>query len=41
MILVNSILIDFIFELDSNILILLYGLALTNLNKIIMKAKII
>jgi len=37
----DSILADFISELDSNILILLYKLALINLDKIIMKSKII
>ncbi len=37
----DSILADFISELDSNILILLYNLALTNLNEAIMKAKMI
>ena len=37
----NSVLADFILGLDSNILMLLYGLALTNLDEAIMKAKII
>ena len=41
MMLVNSVLADFMSELDSNISILLYGLALTNLNKAIMKVKMI
>ncbi len=38
---VNSILADFMSELDLNISILLYGLALTNLDEAIMKAKMI
>ncbi len=37
----DSILADFILGLDLNILILLYGLVLTNLNEAIMKAKMI
>ena len=37
----NSILADFISGLDPNILILLYGLASTNLDEAIMKAKMI
>ncbi len=37
----DSILVDFMFRLDLNISMLLYGLALTNLNKAIMKAKMI
>ena len=41
MMLANSILADFILELDLNISILLYGLALTNLNEAIIKAKMI
>jgi len=39
--LANSILADFISGLDFNILILLYELVLINLNKMIMKAKMI
>jgi len=41
MILADSILIDFMFELDLNISMLLYGLIPTNLDKIIIKAKMI
>ncbi len=41
MILADSILADFISGLDPNISILLYGLASTNLNKTIMKVKMI
>ncbi len=41
MMLADSVLADFISELNPNISMLLYGLALTNLNKVIMKAKII
>src|SRR6266508_2884494 len=37
----NSVLADFMSGLDPNISILLYGLALTNLNEAIMKAKMI
>jgi len=37
----DSILADFMSGLDSNISMLLYGLALTNLDEAIMKAKII
>ncbi len=37
----DSILADFMFRLDSNISMLLYGLALTSLNEAIMKAKMI
>ncbi len=37
----NSILMNFIFELNSNILILLYGLASRSLDKIIRKTKMI
>ncbi len=37
----NSILADFILGLDLNISMLLYGLALINLNKAIMKTKMI
>ncbi len=37
----NSILADFMSGLDPNISMLLYGLALTNLNEAIMKAKMI
>ncbi len=37
----DSILADFISELDSNISMLLYGLALTNLDEAIIKAKMI
>jgi len=37
----DSILTDFISELDFNILMLLYGLALINLDESIMKAKMI
>ena len=39
--LVDSILADFISGLDPNILMLLYGLAPTNLDEAIMKAKMI
>ena len=39
--LADSILADFMLKLDSNILILLYKLASINLNKAIMKTKII
>jgi len=39
--LADSILANFIFKLDLNILILLYGLAFINLNEIIIKAKMI
>ncbi len=38
---VDSVLADFMSGLDPNISILLYGLAPTNLNEAIMKAKII
>ena len=41
MMLADSILADFMSGLDSNISMFLYGLALTNLDKTIMKAKII
>ena len=41
MISADSILADFIFGLDLNISILLYELALINLDEVIMKAKII
>jgi len=41
MMLANSFLADFISGLDSNISMLLYGLALTSLDEAIMKAKII
>ncbi len=37
----DSVLADFIFGLDLNILILLYGLTLINLDEVIIKAKII
>ncbi len=37
----NSILADFMFGLDLNISILLYKLALTNLDEVIIKAKMI
>ena len=37
----DSVLVDFISGLDPNISMLLYGLALINLDKAIMKAKII
>ena len=37
----DSVLADFMLGLDPNISILLYGLALTNLDKVIMKAKMI
>ncbi len=37
----DSILVDFMFGLDPNISMLLYGLVPTNLNEAIMKAKII
>ncbi len=37
----DSVLADFMSELNSNISMLLYGLALTNLDEAIMKAKII
>ena len=37
----DNILADFMSELDSNISMLLYGLALTNLDEAIMKAKMI
>jgi len=37
----DSILADFMSKLDSNISMLLYGLAPTNLNEAIMKAKMI
>ncbi len=37
----DSVLADFMLGLNLNILMLLYGLALTNLNEAIMKAKII
>ncbi len=37
----DSVLADFMFRLDSNIFILLYGLASTNLNEAIIKAKMI
>jgi len=39
--LVDSILVDFISGLDPNISMLIYGLALTSLDEVIMKAKII
>ncbi len=39
--LADSVLADFMFGLDLNISMLLYGLALTNLNEAIMKAKMI
>jgi len=39
--LADSVLADFMSELDSNILMLLYGLAPTNLNEAIMKTKMI
>ncbi len=38
---VNSVLADFMSALDSNILMLLYGLVLTNLDEVIIKAKMI
>jgi len=38
---VDSVLADFMFGLDSNISILLYRLALTNLDEAIIKVKII
>ena len=41
MILANNVLANFILGLDLNIFILLYGLASTNLNKAIIKAKMI
>ena len=41
MILANNVLANFILGLDLNIFILLYGLALTNLNEAIIKAKMI
>ncbi len=41
MMLADSILANFISGLDPNILMLLYGLVLTNLDEVIMKAKII
>ena len=41
MMLADSVLANFMLELDSNILMLLYGLALTNLDEAIMKAKMI
>ncbi len=41
MMLANSVLADFISELDPNISMLLYGLVLTNLDEVIMKAKMI
>ncbi len=41
MILAKSVLADFISELDSNILIILYGLILESLDKVIKKAKMI
>ncbi len=41
MMLTNSVLANFMSGLDPNISMLLYGLALTNLDKAIMKAKII
>ena len=41
MMLADSILADFMLGLDPNISILLYGLALTNLDEAIMKAKMI
>ncbi len=41
MMLVDSILVDFISGLDPNISMLIYGLALTSLDEVIMKAKII
>ena len=37
----DSILADFMLKLDSNILILLYGLLSTNLNEVIIKVKMI
>ncbi len=37
----NSVLADFMFELNPNISILLYGLVPTNLDEVIMKAKMI
>ncbi len=37
----NSVLADFMSRLDLNISMLLYGLASSNLNKVIMKAKMI
>ena len=37
----DSVLADFMLELDPNISMLLYGLALINLDKAIMKAKMI
>ncbi len=39
--LLDSVLVDFMLELDSNISMLLYGLVLINLDKVIMKVKII
>jgi len=39
--LADSVLADFMSGLNSNILMLLYGLALTNLDEAIMKAKMI
>ncbi len=39
--LADSVLADFMSELDSNISMLLYGLALINLDEAIMKAKMI
>jgi len=41
MMLADSVLADFMSELDSNISMLLYGLALINLDEAIMKAKMI
>ncbi len=41
MMLADSVLTDFILELDPNIFILLYELASTNLDETIMKTKII
>ncbi len=41
MMLVDSVLADFISRLDPNILMLLYRLVLTNLEEVIIKAKII
>ncbi len=41
MMLANSILADFMSGLDPNISILLYGLASTNLDEVIIKAKMI
>ncbi len=38
---IDSVLADFMFRLDLNILMLLYELVLTNLNEAIMKAKMI